>query len=92
MYLFSKLLVPLLFTAVAPSFAQNTLSLDQLITEALNSNSENSPLRRGTKRQGNARTRKAVCPTPRSHRGMPVTAPLGLAHGWALNRRATSVL
>ena len=40
MYLFSKLLVPLLFTAVVPSFAQNTLSLDQLITEALNSNPE----------------------------------------------------
>jgi outer membrane protein TolC len=38
--LFSKLFAPLLLAAVVPSFAQNSLSLDQLLTEALNSSPE----------------------------------------------------
>lgn len=40
MYISSKLLVPLLLVSVVPSSAQNPLHLDELLTEALNSNPE----------------------------------------------------
>ncbi len=40
MYLFRTLLVPLLCATAMPSPAQDTLSLDELLTEALNSNQE----------------------------------------------------
>ena len=40
MYLFKAFLVPLLFTAVVPSFAQSSVSLAEIRTEALNSNPE----------------------------------------------------
>jgi outer membrane protein, heavy metal efflux system len=39
-FLFFKVLIPLLLAAVAPVIAQDTLSLDQLITEALHRNPE----------------------------------------------------
>lgn len=40
MYSFTKVLFLLLFAAIAPLFAQATLTLEQLLTEALNSNPE----------------------------------------------------
>lgn len=40
MFLFRRFLVPLFCAVAAPALAQDTLSLDQLLTEALNSNAE----------------------------------------------------